>query len=551
MTSKKQTHETRLKLGIITKGSLLEGVEMKLDAKENVEDIKAGKFVVVEGDKNDFFSMITDIKLSSTSETVLLNPPDKENELMRKIIQGTSTFATISLRPMLMIERDGDDQEPKPVKTVPAHFSLVADAEEKDVSNVFGKADDKKFFNIGTPLDMETPVCINLDRLVERSNAVFGKSGTGKTFITRLLLAGTIKSDKAVNLIFDMHNEYGTKGRKESGTNRDEYVKGLKDIFPEKVKTFSLDPESTRTRGGQPDYEVHINIDEIDVEDITMIQYELNLNPTAAESSYILKKNLGRFWLRDFMAMNKEKMHDFSESYHTNESSLATLHRKLERLYDLPFIIKDPAPKSNNVIRELMNCIEQGKSVVFEFGRYSNPAVYILIANILTRRIREEYRVKSEKFMNTQKPEDKPRQLMITIEEAHKFLNPRTASQTIFGEIAREMRKYFVSLLIVDQRPSGIDDEVLSQIGTKIIALLNDEKDIAAVLTGVSNPQGLRSVLASLDSKQQALVLGHAVPMPVVVKTREYDEKFYKDIGRFSGEAFKQKAKSGAEEIFD
>ena len=120
---------------------------------------------------------------------------------------------------------------------------------------------------------------------------------------------------------------------------------------------------------------------------------------------------------------------------------------------------------------------------------------------------------------------------MITIEEAHKFLNPSAAKQTIFGTIAREMRKYYVSLLVVDQRPSGIDDEVLSQIGTRITALLNDEKDIQAVLTGVSGTDGLRSVLASLDSKQQALVIGHAVPMPVVIKTREYGAQFYRDMG--------------------
>jgi DNA helicase HerA-like ATPase len=93
------------------------------------------------------------------------------------------------------------------------------------------------------------------------------------------------------------------------------------------------------------------------------------------------------------------------------------------------------------------------------------------------------------------------------------------------------MRKYYVSLLIVDQRPSGIDDEVLSQIGTRITALLNDEKDIQAVLTGVSGTEGLRSVLASLDSKQQALVIGHAVPMPVVIKTREYGPQFYRELG--------------------
>ena len=116
---------------------------------------------------------------------------------------------------------------------------------------------------------------------------------------------------------------------------------------------------------------------------------------------------------------------------------------------------------------------------------------------------------------------------MITIEEAHKFLNPQTAHQTIFGTIAREMRKYYVSLLVVDQRPSGIDPEVLSQIGTKIVAQLNDEKDIAAVLNGVNNSSQLRTVLAGLETKKQVVLLGHAIAMPVVIQTREYDEKFY------------------------
>jgi hypothetical protein len=123
-----------------------------------------------------------------------------------------------------------------------------------------------------------------------------------------------------------------------------------------------------------------------------------------------------------------------------------------------------------------------------------------------------------------------PPQLLITIEEAHKFLDPLIARQTIFGIIARELRKYNVTLLIVDQRPSGIDEEVMSQIGTRVTALLDNERDINAVLNGISGAPGLREVLARLDTKQQAIIMGHAVPMPVVVKTRGYNEEFYKAV---------------------
>ena len=174
-----------------------------------------------------------------------------------------------------------------------------------------------------------------------------------------------------------------------------------------------------------------------------------------------------------------------------------------------------------------MECLDKGLHVIFEFGNHTSMLCYLLIANIITRRIHQAYVNKTEQFLSSQKKSDEPRQLMITIEEAHKFLNPSAAKQTIFGIIAREMRKYYVSLLIVDQRPSGIDEEVLSQTGTKIVAALNDEKDISSILTGVSGASSLRSILATLDSKKQALLMGHAVPMPVVIKTREYDETFY------------------------
>jgi len=140
---------------------------------------------------------------------------------------------------------------------------------------------------------------------------------------------------------------------------------------------------------------------------------------------------------------------------------------------------------------------------------------------------------------------------VITIEEAHKFLNPEVASQTIFGTIAREMRKYNVTLLIIDQRPSGIDEEVMSQIGTKITCLLDNERDIDSVLAGVSGKSELKSVLSRLESKQQALIFGHAVPMPVVVKTREYGSaKSYKEFVSIEEGEVKKKAEKDIEELW-
>ncbi|OGG43775.1 MAG: ATPase [Candidatus Handelsmanbacteria bacterium RIFCSPLOWO2_12_FULL_64_10] len=543
--------KTRTPLGVITKGSLIEGLEMKLDPSQGVEDVKAGKFVVIEGAKNEFFSMITDLRLDATNPEVLIHPPQEDNPLLHEVLNGTSTYISVCLRPMLMLEKGQSlaNDETRPVKTIPPHFSRVSEAEEADVARVFGSESmGDRYFNIGTPLDMETPVCLDLSRFAERSNGIFGKTGTGKSFLTRLVLSGLINNEKAVNLIFDMHNEYGWKAVQESGVGKGAFVKGLKQLFGEKVAIFSLDPKSTRARGVQPDHEVAITYDQVAVEDVIPLQEELRLNPTAAESAYLVYAIYKEKWLRTLLSQDGKDIEEFAKDIGANPISLVALHRKLKRFERYPFFVDRLS--GPDAVDTMMDYIDRGIHIVLEFGQETSVLCYLLVANIIARRIHENYIHKSEKYYASQDIKDQPRQLIITIEEAHKFLNPFTAKQTIFGTIAREMRKYFVSLLIVDQRPSGIDEEVLSQIGTKITALLNDEKDIQAVLTGVSNAAGLRSVLASLDTKQQALILGHAVPMPVVIKTRDYDEKFYRDMGCLPPEERKKKTKKDIADLF-
>jgi hypothetical protein len=177
-----------------------------------------------------------------------------------------------------------------------------------------------------------------------------------------------------------------------------------------------------------------------------------------------------------------------------------------------------------------MKHLEAGVNVVLEFGRYGGDlGAYILVANFLTRRIHKLYVEKKERSFGSEGKEPVP--LVITIEEAHKFLDPTIAGNTIFGTIARELRKYNVTLFIVDQRPSGIEAEVMSQVGTRVTMLLDNPEDIKAVLSGVSGAEGLREVLARLDTREQALILGHAVPMPVVVQARRYDVDFYRAMG--------------------
>ena len=545
-------------LGSVIHGSLSKGLEVRMHPDVSVEDMRVGKFLVIRGTRSLFFCLLVDVSLGTSSDRILVNPPSPDDDFMQAVLAGSSTYGTLELAPMLMLTPQQEESswspesllktqaskrdtslasyqantsaqmELLPVKTIPSHFSQVHEASEGDFRAVFGWEDDphRRNFAIGKPLDMEVPICIDLDRFVERSNGVFGKSGTGKSFLTRLLLSGIIRKRAGVNLIFDMHSEYGWEAPCEG--KQLSTVKGLRQLFPGQVQIYTLDPTSTQRRGIRDAQELYLSYDQIEVEDISLVARELNLSEASIENAYILEGEFGRSWIKDLLEMDNEDIQAFCEEKRGNKSSIMALQRKLMRLEKLKYI-KTKSPE--NYVKRVLAALDAGKHVVIEFGSHSDMLSYMLAANIFTRRIHRVYVEKSEKFLQSKNPVDRPQQLVITIEEAHRFLDPATVRQTIFGTIAREMRKYFVTLLVVDQRPSGIDNEVMSQIGTRITALLNDDKDIEAIFTGVSGGQNLRSVLAKLDSKQQALILGHAVPMPVVVRTRPYDQTFYKEIG--------------------
>jgi DNA helicase HerA-like ATPase len=573
---KDRSQGTTAPLGSVIEGSLSQGLAVRLHPDVSVEDMRVGKFVVVQGRRSRFFCMLTDVALGTASARILANPPEPSNLFLQEVLSGTGTYGTLNLTPMLMFTpremgaegargqggkgageskenskfkiqnsksslskaasyqaQSNADVELLPVKTIPGHFSQVYDAVERDFRIVFGWEDDphRRNFVIGQPIDMDVPICLDLDRFVERSNGIFGKSGTGKSFLTRVLLSGTIQRRAAVNLIFDMHSEYGWEAVSEG--KHFSTVKGLRQLFPGQVQIFTLDPEATKRRGVRDAQDLYISFDQIDVEDLMLVRGELNLSEASLENAIILRNEFGKGWINRLLSLTNEEIQEFCETKMGSKSSIMALQRKLTRLADLKYI-RGACP--HNYVGQILEALDRGQHVVVEFGSQSNLLSYMLATNVIARRIHASYVRKAERFLQTKNPRDRPTQLMITIEEAHRFLDPATARQTIFGTIAREMRKYFVTLLVVDQRPSGIDNEVMSQIGTRITALLNDEKDIDAIFTGVSGAQSLRSVLAKLDSKQQALILGHATPMPVVVQTRPYDAQFYQQVGAIAWE---------------
>jgi DNA helicase HerA-like ATPase len=500
------------RFGIVISGSLNKGIEVKLDSSISMEDIVVGHYVTIEGNRQRYLGMITDISLSTIDQRIVQAPPDGSNELISEVISSAYAYGVLHVTPHLIIGHETANplEGPEPVKTIPGHFSPVYLASEHDMETVFGKEDEHRF-SIGNPLDMETKLCLDLKEFAKRSNGIFGKSGTGKTFLTRILLIGMLQKSQAVNLVFDMHNEYGWFGTQEGGPP----VKALKQLFPSKVAVYTLDEVNSRHRGVSTDFIVKIGYEEIEPSDISLLRQTLNLTDLSVEATYQLSRKFGRNWISS--TLNLKDTGELPDGVSVHESTLQNLQRGLQTIMRLPFI--EPRASANTV-QNIISHLDKGINVVLEFGRYRDTTAYILVANMLARRIYASYQERTERAMveNTVQPNP----LVITIEEAHKFLNPEVSKQTIFGTIAREMRKYNVTLLVIDQRPSGIDTEVMSQIGTKITCLLDNDRDIDSVLTGVPNRSGLRAVLIKLAPKQQALIFGHAVPIPVAFRALNY-----------------------------
>jgi uncharacterized protein len=414
---------------------------------------------------------------------------------------------------------------------------MVRLAAPGDIAEIFGKSSEKGNFVIGHTREQEHPVCLNLDKFIQRSAGVFGATGTGKSFLTRIVLAGLMQFNRASVLIFDMHNEYGYD---DTAADTGLRVVGLKSRFATRVRVVGLG-QGAKIRGQTPDFNLEIAFKDIQPEDIELLTRELNLKETTPTTMEALISTFGReSWFSSFRAMRNgafieddngkkfpapDSVASWANQAGVNILAAEGLHSKLGRLFRLPYIVEKPAA---DTVGEIIKALDGGQHVILSFGQHESDLDYLLVSNLLSRRIRSAWEQRTNHFRTTGK--DEPRPLVIVLEEAHKLLNRDMASQTTFNTIAREMRKYYVTLLVVDQRPSQIYDEVMSQLGTRVSGWLGDDDDIRAVLSGLAGRESLRGMLARLQPKEEVLLLGWGVPMPLPVRSRRYDQKFWDEL---------------------
>ncbi|GIW12563.1 MAG: ATPase [Tepidiforma sp.] len=117
--------------------------------------------------------------------------------------------------------------------------------------------------------------------------------------------------------------------------------------------------------------------------------------------------------------------------------------------------------------------------------------------------------------------------VVLVLEEAHNYIQqPRFAEEEsiarlVFERIAREGRKYGLSLVVASQRPSELSKTVLSQCNSFIVHRLQNPEDLRyfkEIVPGIYGP--MLDQIPAL-APQTALVLGECVPAPALVRIRE------------------------------
>lgn len=223
----------------------------------------------------------------------------------------------------------------------------------------------------------------------------------------------------------------------------------------------------------------------------------------------------------------------YEESYGRSNvrSYCASLQTRLQSLLsrkrDYGFLMDEADTNFQSYIYTLMGLekldaatVKRKQIVIIDLSSYSDEVIEV-ISSVLSRMLLE--------VLQRVKPRNEY-PVHIIIEEAHRYISEKDSdnlfqAKKIFERIAKEGRKYGVSLVISSQRPSELSKTVLSQCSNFIVHRIMNPEDLLYIKR--MTPYISEEILNELPyiPRQQALVFGSAVNMPMMFKVREAKPK--------------------------
>ncbi len=385
-------------------------------------------------------------------------------------------------------------------------------------------------------LDLDATAYLDGDKFFQRHAALLGSTGSGKSWTVATILERAARLPSANLIVFDLHGEYRElsyadqlriPGPDDLGVANPEllylpywlmnceeltamFVEGSEftahnqtlvfqdTVFAEKKKILKAEKKTEVLNSFTIDSPVPFDLDVV-VAEIRRLNEEmvqgtrgLKQGNFFGQFSRFLARIAGK--LRDrrygFLFQAPKELHSY-EAFHGVGKQLLDFTRK------------------------------NGRIKVVDFSEVPSDVLPVMLG-IVARLIY---------YLQFWMPEEKRHPVALVCDEAHIYLpkdkgNPdQQRAVESFEKIAKEGRKYGVSLVIVSQRPSDVSDTILSQCNNVMALRLANNNDISAVKNMM--PESMTSFMEMLPVLDigEALVVGDAVLLPSRIRINKPDEK--------------------------
>ena len=396
------------------------------------------------------------------------------------------------------------------VSNLPTLGDAVLLADKHDLTRVYAPPQAASI-KIGSLFqDASVPAKLLVDDLLAKHFLVVGSTGSGKSSAVTCILQRLLADHSHAHvLILDIHNEYSAA------------FGGL--VEPISLDTFSLPfwmldfaemIAALVSRDSHHDAEVEILSDAV-------VQAKKRYSESSTSRSGALRKSDANmvitvdtptpFRMSDVMAWLDEQLGrlertQFLLPYRRLKARIESL--VTDQRYNFMFGSLSVQDTMSDVLARLFRVPGEGRPISVIDLSTVPPEILDVVISVISR-LAFDLAVWSKGGLP----------MLLVCEEAHRYApvaeTKFVPTRQALSRIAKEGRKYGLSLALVTQRPCELDSTILSQCGTAVVLRLSSERD-QAVIRG-STYEGMLDLVDFLPllGDREAIVLGQGVSMPM------------------------------------
>ncbi len=452
-------------------------------------NLSFGQIVRIDSDSRSFYARVVDAGSSSTLNT---------NEQLREA-EGKESFGPYSsfrhVDAILFLERNATTIRSPTFN--PNYMDKVYATSEEDCT-VLRLSGDLEIGRLRSGEEVLSDVGISI-KAIPKMMGMFGMTGSGKTNTELVLNARIIdNSPETVGLIFDFAGQLLT------GKDIGSHV-GLRNhpLFHTKVRYYSA-------RDGK----LCIGLHTLTPGRLRTIFPEIGKPQVRVARR--LYEQLGNCWIEKSIDLyNLEGYSGVGKLISYQQKNV--INALMSRLSDLPPNLYPPS--NYNFIDDVVQNISKGITCLIDISGINSEEQHNITCLTATN-VAQHYKWLWES--NFEKWKKLPT-LLITLEEAHEFLDPEI-HKTIFSDIALTYRKYRVGLNAVTPRPSKINHDIFAELWTKVIMKTELQRDRSYLTQNTPYLEYSDTEIKMLDIGEALLISEPQIRFAVPIKVIHYPD---------------------------